>query len=166
MIFDKNKDKNVHTTLSDIVRGMLHSVNCSQEILDQHYNKIIERFFYPDGTPVTKSFNVDSERCVEIPLITLINPAALALKEIDLEMSLHIDQVNVKKDMYSNLADTPVRGSFNVSVVPSTKSNDRQSDMMDISMKFRAVDAPEGVSRFLDEFIKNIGPKHCEPKKD
>ncbi|AEY67794.1 DUF2589 domain-containing protein [Clostridium sp. BNL1100] len=166
MIFDKNKEKNVNATLSDIVRGMLHSVNCSQEILDQHFNKIIEKYFNSDGTPITKSFNVDSERCVEIPLITLINPSALALKEIDLEMSLHIDQVNVKKHICSNLADILDRGSFNVSVVPSNKSNDKQSDMVDISMKFRAIEPSEGVSRFLDEFIKKISPRHCEPNKD
>ncbi|EPR08148.1 DUF2589 domain-containing protein [Ruminiclostridium papyrosolvens] len=165
-MFDKNKEKNIHTTLSDIVRGMLHSVNCSQEILDQHYNRIIERYFNSDGTPITKSFNIDSEKCVDIPLITLINPSALALKEIDLEMSLHIDQVNVKKDVCSNLADILDRGSFNVSVVPTNKPNDKQSDMVDISMKFRAIDAPEGVSKFLDEFIKKINPRHCEPNKD
>ncbi len=166
MLFDKNKEKNINTTLSDIVRGMLHSVNCSQEILDQHYNRIIEKYFNSDGTPKTKSFNVDSEKCVEIPLITLINPSALALKEIDLEMSLHIDQVNVKKEVCSNLSDILDRGSFNVSVVPSNKSNDKQSDMVDISMKFRTIDPPEGVSRLLDEFIKKISPKYCEPNKE
>lgn len=157
MKFGGKKTNGQHATLSDIVRGMLHAVNGSQVILEQHYEAMMKRYFDNEGKPLTKTFVIDSERSVEVPVITLINPSAMALKEMDLEMSVHIDEVNLKS-INSN-TDEAARGSFDVSIVPSAPSSaKRPADMIDICMKFRAIDPPEGISRVLDEYFKRIEP--------
>jgi len=158
-VFNGKKTKSERTTLSDIVRGMLHAVNSSQVILEQHYDMLISRYFNPEGKPLTTKFVIDSERSIEIPIITLINLSAMELKEMDLEMSLHIDEVNVKKIENHNYDFEIDRGSFEVSIIPSKNSNaKRPTDMVDVCMKFRTIDPPEGISRILDEYIKRVEP--------
>jgi Protein of unknown function (DUF2589). len=153
-----NNNPNQHCTLSDIIRGVLYSVNCSQEILEHHYDNMLKKYFNREGKPITTKFMVDSERCIEVPLITLFNPAALALKELNLEMSLHIDEVSLKKIENCNFEDDASRASFNISIVPSTANEcvKRPSDMVDVCMTFTAIDPPEGFSRLLDEYIKKL----------
>lgn len=159
MVFSGTKGKNKHYTFSDIVRGLLHSVNSSQEILEQHYSKMLSRYFCQDGKPITTKIMIDSERYMEVPLVALINPSALALKEMDLEMSLHVDEISLKKIEAEDCEKDITRGSFKVSVTAANKTAERPSDVIDVCMRFRAIDPPEGVSRLLDEFNKQIQPE-------
>lgn len=153
------KDSDNHYTLSDIIRGLLYSVNTSQEVLEQQYSKTLKKYFGQDGKPITTKIMIDCERYMEVPLIALINPSAIALQEMDLEMSLHVDEVLLKQMENCGYEKDLTRGSFKVSINPANKCPDRPPDMMDIYMKFRAIDPPEGFSRIMDEIIKQIHPE-------
>lgn len=156
MVFRGTKGKDRHYTLSDIIRGLIHSVNTSQEILEQHYSRMLSRYFSKDGEPITTKIMVDPERYMEVPLITLISPSALALKEMDLEMSLHVDEIILKKVEDDDYEKEITRGSFIVSVDAAGITSEKPSDIINVCMKFRAIDPPEGVSRLFDEFNKQI----------
>ena len=48
-------------TLSDMVRGIQYCVNSSAEIAEQHYVKTLEKFFHPDGTPITQKIRLNHD---------------------------------------------------------------------------------------------------------
>ncbi len=154
-------------TLSDITRGMQYAVNTTQEVLEHHYQKMLDRYFDASGNPVTTTFNIAQGRVVEAPLITLISPASLALEEMTVEMSIRVNNSSVKEMNKEHVENThsssfqTTRSSFQVSLAPPAEQG-RSEDVIDIIMKFKKGDTPEGVSRIIDEFTSQILPKSGE----
>lgn len=162
---DDDVSKSV-STLSDIARGMQHAVNTAQEIIEQHYMRLFARYFDKNGEPLMVTFNLTPEHVVNAPLVALIQPNALALEELTIEMAVEIDQTTVKK------VPTPAkdidldRTSFAVSFASGKRTSagqttggeasTREDNVIDVMMKFKRGDPPEGVARVLDEFYKAV----------
>lgn len=154
------------STLSDIARGMQHAVNTAQEIIEQHYMRLFARYFDKEGEPLMVTFNLTPEHIVKAPLVALIQPNALALEELTVEMSVEIDQTTVKKVPTPTKDFDLERTSFAVSFAsgkrtsagPATgdQRSTREDNFIDVTMKFKRGDPPEGVARVLDEFYKAV----------
>lgn len=154
------------TTLSDIARGMQHAINSAQEIIEQHYTRLFKRYLDKNGDPLMLTFNLTPEHVVKAPLLALIQPAALALEEVTIEMAVEVNHATVKK-VPTPAHDTDLaRTSFDVSFASGKRSSTGQSDddetrsrddnAIHVVMKFKRGDPPEGVSRVLDEFYKSV----------
>lgn len=146
-------------TLSDIARGMQHSVNVVQEILEQHYVRMLSRYFDDNNNhhARTITINVSPTQSMEVPLIAIIQPNSLVLQEMTVEMSIRIDETKLKTDKAG--ADEPSlsRTSFAVSIAPTEKlETPCKGDVIGIVMKFKACDPPEGISRIIDEFTSKV----------
>jgi hypothetical protein len=173
----KNTTQNINT-LSDIARGMQHAVNTTQEIIEQHYIRLLDRYFDENGNPLMAVFNLTPDHVVQAPLISLVPPSALALEELTIEMSVEIRGASVKPvDTISKNLDL-TRTSFSVAFASGSRQpvahseenadepKNNNGNVIGITMKFKRGDTPEGVARVLDEFNKTVIMKPQEASKE
>lgn len=157
-----NRDKQ---TLSDITRGIQYAVNSAQDILEQHYVRILGKYFDKRNNPKMVNIKVPPDSTMEVPLIALVSPNGMYLDELTLDMSLRVDETEVKKIPRRD-GRSIERTSFAISVGGPKKKDEtlKDSDQIDIRMVFKSVDPPEGVARIVDEFTKKIIPHKTVPK--
>lgn len=151
------------STLSDIARGMQHVVNATQEVLEQHYVRMIDRFLNPDGSARIMPIQLNESFRLDVPLIALLNPPSLALDEMQVQMSVRVDDEFTKT--FPPLPGTTgemSRSCFTVTMAPPSggvgPSGGRASNVIDITMKFKAGDRPEGVTRIIHELTARMLP--------
>ncbi len=164
---NKNKDNQDKQTLSDLTRGIQHAVNTAEEVLEQHYLRMLGRYFNEDNSPRMARIKVPPDSVIEVPLLALVTPTALKLDELTMDMTLRIDETEVKR--FPGRAGRVVeRSSFKISVGSGTREDGspREKNQIDIRMTFKSGDIPEGVSRIMDEFTKSILPKKVMPKPE
>lgn len=160
-MFWNNKKEIKKFTFSDLVRGIQHSVNAAQEILELHHIHILEKYFNEDGTPKTISLKVDEDKEINTPIISLINQSSLAVDEMEIAFKVAIDSHMIKE--YTKEEEQSLeRLSFDVSFVPDSVDTSK----VDVKIKFKAATQPEGVSRIVDEFDKLVVPTQRIDKKD
>lgn len=147
-----NKKSNEKQTLSDIMRGMQYSVNTAQEILEKHHIQLLNRYFSEDGVAVTKQIKISENKILDVPLISVVNQNSLCIDEMEIEFSAKINSIELK-NLKSNNEDID-RSSFAMDFTPSERSNNKVS----VKIKFKTKEQPEGISRIVDEFDKQIHP--------
>ena len=154
-------------TFSDIMRGMQHSVNAANDILDQYYVEKLHKYFKKDGTPITRKLRITDNYEMNVPLISLINPSHLCIDELEIEFKAQINASEVKEmkddtgtDKSNGTAANINRSSFNMDFRPSTVGENDTT----IRIKFKPGVQPEGYSRIMDEFHKHIAAVNL--KKD
>lgn len=146
-------------TLSDMIRGIQYCVNSGVEIVEQHYIKTMEKFFYSDGTPVTKTINISENSQIDVPLICLSNHGSLDFEEMRIKTKMSIDGIS-EKEVQNELMMTAdddyeiTRGSFSVSLGGVHKDNNEASTA-EIEMVFKRSNPPEAMSRVID-YINNM----------
>jgi hypothetical protein len=155
----KKKDPPSHTaqSLSDIARGMQHAVNSTQELTEKHFQGIVERYFTEDGKAIAKRFQLPDGSVLDVPLISLVPPAGLRLEEMYVEMEVRIDKCSLKEAHPDEKELT--RTSFECSFAPRKGSETSEQNVIEISMKFKAGDPPEGVARLMEYYANAAVPK-------
>ena len=152
-------------SLADIARGMQHAVNSTQELMEQHYARLIERYFDESGKALSKKFILPGGHEMEVPLISLVPANGLLLKELTVDMSVRIDQAQVKSAAPEGEETHLTRASFQCSFAPHRgTSESKEMNSIDITMKFFAGDPPEGVARLMEYYVNALTPKKTEPK--
>ena len=152
MAFWRKKNKVKHT-LSDMMRGMQHSVNTAQEILENHHIQLLNRYFTQDGYPVSKKINLGDGKILDVPLISLVNQNSLSIDEMEIDFKAEVNEIELKniKDENTDIDRT----SFTMDFTP----NERDDNSISIKIKFKTKVQPEGISRIVDEFDKKIQPQ-------
>jgi DNA-binding protein Fis len=148
-------------TLADIVRGMQHAVNTAQQILQQHWRDTLDPYFDDaTGEPVTEKYKLPSGHIIEMPLIALVQPQGLALDHMEIEMSVRIDQAEVKPHRSVSEPESSLhRTSFKCSIAPSKNKEDRAMNAVMVKMVFKSGDPPEAVARLIEEFTNSVTPR-------
>lgn len=154
-------------TLADIARGMQHAVNSTQELVEQHYAQVIERYFQEDKEgdpggaglyPKIVTFKLPSGHVMTVPMIALVRPEGLMLKEMEVRMTVRIDQAKVKPHAHKGEPTHVTRTSFECSFAPRAREDGRSSNAVDITMKFVSGDPPEGVARVIEQYANSALP--------
>lgn len=167
-MFGFHKDKEVAnaSTLSDIARGLQHVVNTTHEILEHHFIRMISKYFGEDGSAVTRRIRISDSEVIDVPLITLVQPLGMAMEELEVRLSVRVDKAIVKTRKAVDDDQEVTRASFQVSLAPtSEKDEKRPPNVIDIIMKFKGKDTPEGVSRIVDEFTSKVLAKDVGPQE-
>ncbi len=157
-------------TLTDLTRGMQHAVNRAQEILERHYIEVLDRYFDTDKDektgierqyPKIITFKIDGAD-LHVPLISLVPPGGLTLDKMRIKMAVRIDKADVKKagPQAYHKDDHLTRTSMQVSFasLKATQGTNRDMNAIEMTMFFKAGDAPEGVSRILEHYVNSIKP--------
>ena len=100
---------------------------------------------------------------MDVPIISLIPPNGLELKEMTVELAVRIDHSVRKRAMPKGVETDITRTSFEVSFAPRAQEREGKrssaGSSVDISMKFVSGDPPEGVSRVMEYYTNSLVPK-------
>lgn len=150
------KKKETSQTFADIIRGMQYAVNTAHEMLERYHVTILNKYFDAEGHPEKKEVWLNSEKKLEIPLVTLINQSSLSIEEMEISFKAKIDGVIVKSVKASETGkDIDIdRTAFEMNFTPSA----RDGNTVDVHIKFKSTQPPEGVARIVDEYNKILEP--------
>lgn len=140
--------------LSDILKGLQDAVNGVQEMLQAQQVQNLKRFWREaDGTPVCEKVKIGGKE-IEVPLVSLVSHNRLEMEEVkvtfkarivDVEAHSIVNQLNGKNSVaYAGLQVE----------VDNLKATD--SDIMDITVRFKVKNTPEGVSHLTDCYNQHI----------
>lgn len=158
-----SREKNRTQSLSDLIRGLQHSVNAAMEMVETRNVELLGRYFSPEGEPLTKRLNVDGQTSIDVPLISIVNPSTINIKEVEMDFSVQINSSDLRckqpqhgfqaGNEQTNFDNRLKRTSLEISF-------DGQKDLsrMQVRIKFEAKPIPEGLSRVIDEYDKTIMP--------
>lgn len=162
MFWDNKKSSGNDNTLSDIARGIQYAVNTTQEIVEHHYQNLFERYFENNAAKMT-SIKISENNVLEVPTISLLSLNNMMLDEMSVDLSLRINKAD-KKIVKNSEGYEIERASFSISLSSEKRDNvnGRNSDVIDITMKFKAGNPPEAVEKIVEEFTRKIFPKAVE----
>ena len=178
----KDNDSNSSMTMADIIRGIQYCVNSSLEIVEQHYATFLKNFIGDDGKIITRQIYINDDYVMDLPDICLAAHNSLALDEMEVKMNLNIKSMDKKKAYRIFDENTKVkrrgktesakaeefevsRSSFDVELGSPSVDKDG-STRMEITMKFKAGDPPEAVSRLIDQLNNTIAVKYREKSEE
>lgn len=159
-----NNEKNASQTLSDLVRGLQHSVNTAMEMIETRNVELLGRYFAPDGTPLSKRLNINSNTSIDVPLISIVNPSTINIKEVEMDFSVQIVSSELrKKQAQEGFKAGNENTSFDNRLKRSNleisfDGNKDNASRMQVKIKFESKPIPEGLSRIIDEYDKTIAP--------
>lgn len=145
------------------MRGMQHSVNTAQEVIEQHHVMLLDKYFTHDGKAITKKILVNEDQSIDVPLISIVNQSSLEIDELELEFTASINDIDLKS---LNNPDNELlmtsggshgnidRTSFGVGF----QSTNKKDNQLSVKIKFKTKKLPEGVCRIVDEFDKQVHP--------
>lgn len=151
-------------TLADIARGMQHAVNSTQLLIERHYLHMFDRYFDKHGKAKMQRFDLPDGTYMDVPIISLIKPDGLALDEVEIEMSVRVDSCEGKSANPDGEPVDATRTSFQCSFTAAkAQSGENHQNVIDIMMKFKHGDPPEGVARIVEYYANAAIPKKGQP---
>lgn len=138
---------------SDILKGLQHAINSAQSMLQAQQVEHLSNFWQQDGNPVTQRV-VLGDKEVKVPLLTLVPHSQMAMDNVEIKFKTRIGDIApyCSQDMFS--ADNSLRRADLQVEMQGVKASD--DDTMEISIRFKVKETPEGVSRLMDEYNKQI----------
>jgi hypothetical protein len=158
------KKKEAKQTFSDLVRGLQYSVNTAMEMLEARNLELLSRYFTEEGDPRVRRLNIDENTAIDVPIISIVSPSALAVKEMEMEFAVQINNVELREKMpqHGFLA-----GEKHEDLKISTDRSDLQIDFsgttdktttMKIKIKFESAPMAEGMAKTVEEFTRGVEP--------
>lgn len=163
---DTDKVNTPSMTLSDIVRGIQHSVASAIQTASDHYLRILDQYFEEkdddSGKYKAKSVEIelDKDHVINVPLISLVSPKSLNIDTFKVKTALKVDQSEIKKATKLEGYDDVTRGSYSVSFGnEKAGSSIRNSEsLMQVEITFKAGEPSEGMMKIIDHYTNNINP--------
>ncbi|MCD8569236.1 MAG: DUF2589 domain-containing protein [Geovibrio sp.] len=91
-MFWKQKTEDTQT-FSDLIRGLQHSISSAMEMIEARNIEILGRYFDPrTGEPVTRRLRLDEDTVIDVPLISVVNPSTLNIKEVEMDFSVRVNR--------------------------------------------------------------------------
>lgn len=158
-----SKKTNDSQTFADLIRGLQHSVNAAMEMIETRNVELLGRYFTPDGTPLVKRLSIDDHTAVDIPVISIVNPGTVNIKEVEMDFSVQINSSELRcKEPQAGFLAGGDSAHFDNRLKRSSLeiSFDGKKDLsrMQVHIKFELQPIPEGLSRIIDEYDKTIMP--------
>ncbi|MDR0907132.1 MAG: DUF2589 domain-containing protein [Rikenellaceae bacterium] len=159
-----NRQEGISQSFSDLIRGLQHSVNTAMEMIEGRNIELLGRYFDEDGNATTRRLRIDDNVVVDIPIISIVNPCAINIKEVEMAFEVQINSSGVKRRAAQAgfiVGDEPQ--SFNSGIDRSSLQvsfgGKKNLSTMNVKIKFEAAPIPEGLSRIIDEYDKTITSK-------
>lgn len=140
--------------LSDILKGLHNAVNSAQDMLQAQQVQNLAKFWQSnDGTPVSQKLKV-VDREVNVPLMSLVSHSHLEMDDVEIKFKARIS--DVASHSFANKLDNnnALTHSDLQMQMDGIKATD--DDIMEITIRFKQKETPEGVARLTDEYNKLI----------
>lgn len=140
--------------LSDLLKGLHNAVNSVQEMLQAQQVQNLAKFWQEsDGTPISQKVKIgDGE--LNIPLISLVSHSHLEMDDVEIKFKARVGDV-ASHSLANKLNDNNCLSYSELQMeMEGIKTTD--NDVMEITIRFKQKDTPEGVARLTDEYNKQI----------
>lgn len=140
--------------LSDILKGIQYAINSAQDMLHaQQVQNLLKFWQKEDGSPITQKVLI-GKRELEVPLMSLVSHTHLEMDDVEIKFKAKIGDVE-SQSISNRLRDNEELSLADLKMeVDGIKSKD--DDVMEITIRFKAKETPEGVARLTDEYNKQI----------
>lgn len=158
-----DREKNSSQTFSDLIRGLQHSVNTAMEMVETRNIELLGRYFSPKGEPISKRLNINEQTVVDVPLISIVNPSTINVKEVEMDFSVQIVSSELRrkqaqKGFQTGEGDAHFDNRLKRSNLEISFEGKKENSSMQVHIKFESKPIPEGLSRIIDEYDKTITP--------
>lgn len=140
--------------LSDILKGVQYAINSAQEMLHAQQVQNLMKFWQSnDGAPVTQKVLI-GERELDVPLLTLVPHNHMEMDDVEIKFKAKVGDV-VSQSMVYGLNGNDMLSHTDLKMeMEGVRVTD--SDVMEITIRFKGKETPEGVARLIDEYNKQI----------
>lgn len=153
--------------LTDLVRGIAYAVGSAQAVSAEHLLLQLRQFFDKDTdgkTLIPKLVRIQHptvpDQFMLVPLFSLISPSSLRMEEVKIDLSLTIAEVKQRYATNEGDNSRATRSSYSIEVGPKlSRENGRPTEVVDVSITFKANDPPEGISRIIEDLAASIESK-------
>lgn len=139
---------------SDILKGLQYAINSTQDMLQaQHLQGIMKFWNSNDGSPVSQKVKI-GDRVLDVPLMALVPQSHLEMDDVEIKFKARIGDIasHSTVDKLQN-GQNLTRADLQMEMDGIKATDD---DVMEITIRFKAKDTPEGVARLTDEYNKMI----------
>lgn len=156
----------------DLIGSIQEAFLAVNELSEQQHLEMLGKYFDEEDKPKTMqvkypTFGENGEiayKEIDIPLLCLVPISSLKIKEVDINFKVKLsgkvklDQCGTQKNFFDKTdglmcAGAPSDSDEGLGFVPEYRMS-KNGSYADISLKFRAEEAPEGLLRVRDELIK------------
>lgn len=146
-------------SLSDLARGLQHAAASTSALMAEQYLDIFDQFF--DKGPAN-SYRPKLVRVVmpdgllaEVPLFTLVSPKSMGLNRMRTCVKATVEDIQQFR-REDRLFDAS-RTNFTVSIrEKESREKSSGSDVLDLELEFVAGEAPQAVTRLLEQFTHQV----------
>lgn len=149
------KKKSEPVEFSAILRGIQQAVTGAQEILQAQQVDNIRSFFTPEGKPVSQKIRFGNEEA-EVPLMAIVPHRTVSMDEVEIKFKTKVGSVSTDRmpNSVSSAGDTVSSANLQMQMDGISPAD---GDVMEVTIRFKAQEAPEGLARIMDEYNKHIG---------
>lgn len=140
--------------LSDILKGVQYAINSAQEMLHAQQVQNLMKFWKSnDGAPVTQKVLI-GERELDVPLLTLVPHSHMEMEDVEIKFKAKVGDV-VSQSTVNGLSGNDTLSHTDLKMeMEGVRATD--SDVMEITIRFKGKETPEGVAHLTDEYNKQI----------
>ena len=156
-------------SLSDLTRGLQHAAAAANVVVSHQYTQLLDQFFdrQPDGrlTPKLITMEIANGGHMHVPLLALMTPRGMAMDKMRIELAVRSDQMDAKDESHHFDEGSHRRGRFAISMAPrrsTGEGDERERNLLDITIDFIALEPPEGLMRLIDEYTNSIVPLRAD----
>lgn len=140
--------------LSDILKGLHHAVNSAQEMLQAQQVQSLKRFWQEtDGSPVCQKVKIGDKK-IGVPLVSLVSHNRLEMEEVEVTFKARIADVEPHSIVNRLNGKNSVTYAGLQVELNDLKATD--SDMIDITVRFKLKEDSEETNRLARDYNKQI----------
>lgn len=148
-LFDKKKTY----AFSDILKGVQYAINSAQDMLQAQQIQGLQRFWNSaDGQVLTQKVKI-GERELDVPMMTLVPHGHLEMDDVEIKFKTRVGDI-ASQAVDGLQANHSVSHADLKMEMEGIKATD--DDVMEICIRFKAKETPEGIARLQDEYNKLI----------
>jgi len=148
------KPKPAPVSFSQILNGFQEAINSVQDMLQKKQLDNLQAFFEADGKPVSQTVQIDGKR-IDVPLINVVPHSNLVMDDVEIKFKTKVGAVSTAG---SSTLQTIGGGELSGADLQLQMDgiNPKDKDVMEVTIRFKAKEPPEGVSRLLDHYNKKL----------
>ena len=147
-------EKKQKYAFSDIIRGLQQAVSGAHEMLQAQQVQNLMKFWQTnEGKPLTQKVQVGDKE-MEVPLLALVSQSYIEMDEVNISFKAKVGEVTMHS-ITDKLSNNQSLSHADLQVeMDGIKATD--DDVIEITIRFKAKETPEGVARLTDEYNKMI----------
>ena len=147
--------------LATLVRGLHEAAAATNDVAGQHFARMLAQFFDPteDGTmkPKVVRVQVDDQRYVIVPLVSLVPSAAMQLDAMRVKFRCVLDRAEASREaLAASLPASVDPESLRVKITPRGKQKGKS--VVDVTLEFKPGERPQATAELLDLLASSVSP--------